>query len=112
MANYKLKIKISEFKSTIGPHELILVNNCIILLISYWESYCKLNNIKKFLSPEILEVILYRNCIVHNEGKIDNFYYKRSKLKKYRVGDRLNFSKSDFEKFLTILKDFNFRKFC
>ena len=79
----------------------MLVNNCIILLVSLWLLYCEKQNIDKYLNPEIVEVILYRNCLVHNKGIIDKKYIAKSKLQKYKLGEKLNFSEYDFDNFLS-----------
>lgn len=92
---------IGEFKSLIKKHERILVKNCIILLVILWEEYCSKYRIEKYYDENISEIILYRNCIVHNKGIIDSNYLKNSKLKKYQIGNILNFSNRDFKKFLS-----------
>lgn len=98
--NYDFKTNIGSFKSLLKKHEKILIENCIILLVSLWEIYCSKNGIDKYNDANISEVVLYRNCIIHNKGTIDSEYIKNSKLKKYQIGDVLDFSKDDFKIFL------------
>jgi hypothetical protein len=99
--NYDLKIKVGDFKLKLEAQTNTLINNCVILLISAWEEYCKSNKLKKYYDKDITEVILYRNCLVHNKGIIDKEYINKSKLHKYELGDKLNFLKKDFDLFLT-----------
>ena len=97
---YDFKTTISGFKESLNEHKKILINNCIILLVSSWYLYCDENNIRKYYDDRIIEVILYRNCIVHNDGIIDNKYIRTSRLQKYQIGEKLDFSEEDFKEFL------------
>lgn len=95
------KTTIGEFKASLFKNKKILVKNCIILLVSFWEVYCKDKGIPRYKSDEIREVILYRNCILHDKDKINERYVKDSKLKLYSKGDILNLDVEDFERFLS-----------
>ncbi|HUU88977.1 MAG TPA: hypothetical protein VMX17_14675 [Candidatus Glassbacteria bacterium] len=94
------KTTVGEFRTSIDKHITILINNCIILLVSLWENYSRQHSLKQYYDDYITEVILYRNCIVHNNGIIDQKYVNKSKLKRYGVGDKLDFSETDFRTFL------------
>src|SRR3989344_9348221 len=98
--DYGYTIEVESYKSSLDKHMKILINNCIILLVSAWEVYCRDNKIRKYHNDEIREIILYRNCIVHNKGVVDKEYIKKSKLKKYNLRDSLNFKRDDFKQFL------------
>lgn len=105
LKNYEYTINVEDYKSSLDKHIKLLINNCIILLVSFWELYCTKNKINKYYNGEITEVILYRNCIIHNKGKVDKAYVKNSKLKIFKLGELLNFNKEDFERFLAYFED-------
>ena len=100
LKNNVYSIKVGDYKTSLKKHIRLLVNNCIVLLVSLWEIYCKEKKIKKYNDDNIVEIILYRNCIVHNKSKINENYLTNSKLMIYKLGDELNFNENDFEKFL------------
>lgn len=106
-------VVVDERRRATGVSFLLghLHNDMPSKICSFWEVFIKDCHtsfgleVNEFYNNQMKEIILIRNCILHNDGVVDDPYVTQTSLNKFEKDEKINLRASDVNEFLEHLED-------